>query len=163
MMRRLIDFLLARSARERRLLAGLVLVALPLAVVFGLLLPVQAQLESLRRAEAEAEVLYLWVAARASEAAELGPVERLEARPPIGSSGLEQGLIAAGLRGAVTDLGTRDNGIVELRFAEVDFTALANWISSARPEWGYDISNFRFEAGAQSGVVSATLSLTPQG
>jgi len=162
-MRRLVEFLLARTPRERRLLGGLVVFAVPLAVIFGVLLPMQAQLETARREEVEAAVLHLWVAERAAAAGASAPAAPRAARPPIGSSGLEQGLISAGLRGDVTDLGVRDDGVIELRFEQVDFTVLANWISAARPEWGYDISSFRFEARDVSGAVSATLSLAPQG
>ena len=81
---------------------------------------------------------------------------------PIGSSAIEESLIAANLRPFVSELGVGDGGVIELRFDLVKFTALADWISANDRTWGYDITSFRFEATDTSGKVSASLALTPQ-
>tara|TARA_R110002049_G_scaffold44333_3_gene129864 strand:- start:112509 stop:113000 length:492 start_codon:yes stop_codon:yes gene_type:complete len=162
MIDRLVDTLVKRTARERRMLGLTVLVGVPLAVAFGILLPLQTALQAARHDHIDALALQLWVAQRAGEAATLAPASVPESQTPVGSSGLERGLIDVGLRGDVSDLGVGDNGVIELRFDAVGFTALANWVSAAQPSWGYDITRFRFEATEVSGKVSATLTLTPR-
>jgi general secretion pathway protein M len=98
---------------------------------------------------------------RVGEKQELGRAPDTQQNTPIGSSGIEQSLIDAGLRADVADLGVRDSGVIELRFDLVTFTTLANWLSASKPNWGYTISTFRIEATDVSGKVSASLTLTP--
>lgn len=159
---RLIDLLLRLSPRERGLLAVAVLVVLPLAVVLGVLLPLGESRASAQRQLAEAQALQVWVQDRVAEQAQYTAAPAATPAAPIGSSGIEQGLIAAKLRRSVTELGAQAGGVVELRFDEVDFIRLANWMSAAHPDWGYDIESFRFEAGEEPGKVSARLVLKPR-
>lgn len=162
---RLIDLLLGLSSRERRLLAALVLAVLPLAAVFALLLPLQERRAAAAAALEEAQALQLWVQQRSAEKAALAQPGRVPepTGAPAGLSGLEQGLIAAGLRPALSELGTEAGGGVVLRFDSVDFTRLANWLSAAHPGWGYDIESFRFDAVDGPGRVAAWITLAPAG
>lgn len=162
MTRRLIDFLLRRSARERVLLGGLVLIALPLLLVFVVLLPLQDAQANARAANRQATALNVWVQERVTELGTFADAPQAAAQAPIGSSAIEESLITARLRPFVSELGVRDGGTIELRFDLVTFTDLANWISANNRAWGYDISSFRFEATEVSGKVSATLALTPK-
>lgn len=159
---RLIDFLLQRSGRERILLAALFAIGLPLAVVFAVLLPLKDRKDAALAANAEAVALNIWVQDRAAELTQFAESpQAAAAAEPIGSSAIEESLIAASLRPFVSELGVADGGVIELRFDLVKFTALADWISANSRTWGYDISSFRFEATQESGKVSARLALTP--
>jgi type II secretory pathway component PulM len=160
---RLIDFLLSRTARERFLLGALVAICLPLLVVFAVVIPLQEARRTATAEQTEARALAIWVNERVAELGTFADAPQLVARAPIGSSGLEQSLIDAGLRDQISDLGVGDAGVIELRFDRVRFITLVNWISANKPTWGYDISSFRFEATEESGKVSAILALTPQG
>ena len=157
----LVEFLSARPPRERWLIGLLVLIVLPLAVVFGLLLPLRDAQTDAQRAQSDATALQQWVVQRVGEKQELGRAPDTQQNAPIGSSGIEQSLIDAGLRADVADLGVRDSGVIELRFDLVTFTTLANWLSASKANWGYTISTFRIEATDVSGKVSASLTLTP--
>ena len=158
---RLIDFLLRLAPRERRLLGLLVLIVLPLGVVFGLLLPLQEARERALTERAEAVALNLWVQDRAAEMQGLQPSVDAEPRTAIGTSGIEEALIGAGLRDRLSELSSDSEGVVVLRFEDVRFTRLADWLSTVSQSWGYDIALFRFEAGDAPGNVAASLTLTP--
>ncbi|CUH63483.1 General secretion pathway, M protein [Thalassovita gelatinovora] len=159
---RLIDLLLRLSPRERGLLAIAVFVVGPLVVVFGLLLPLTERREAALQTEAEAVALHNWVQDRAAEQVQYGAAPQQVPQPAIGSSGIEQQLIDAQLRPSVSELATQAGGVVELRFDEVDFIRLANWMTSAHPDWGYAIASFRFEASDSPGKIAAWLVLRPQ-
>ncbi len=159
---RLIDLLLRLSPRERGLLAFAALVVLPLVIVLGILLPLSEKREAAQRDRADAQALQIWVQDRVAEQRQYAAAPAASPATPIGSSGIERGLIEAKLRRAVSELGTRTDGVVELRFDQVDFARLATWMSAAHPDWGYDIESFRFEAGEEPGKVSAWLVLTPR-
>ena len=155
---RLIDLLLRRAPRERLLLGLLVIAVLPTALWFAVLEPMAA-----RRAElTEVRALQDWVAARAAEMAALGQAENSGPAAPIGLSALEQSLISADLRPAVTGLANREGGGIDLRFEAVDFAVLMGWLSRQDPGWGYDIAAFRITRGEELGVVAAELQLVPQ-
>lgn len=158
----LVEFLAARPPRERWLIGALVLVVLPLAVVVGVLLPLRDAHDDALRAEIDARALQTWVVQRVGEKLELARAPDAQPVKAIGSSGIEQSLIDAGLRADVSELGVRDNGVIELRFDLVTFTTLANWLSASKPAWGYSVSSFRIEATDTSGKVSVSLALTPQ-
>ena len=159
----MIDLLVKCAPRERLLLGTLIFAVLPVALALGVLLPLHERRQQVAQAEAEARALFEWVAARVEDrqAFDLRPEHAPAA--PIGSSGIEQGLIAAGLRETVSELGSRSGGVVDLRFDDVDFAALANWLSQQAPGWGYTIESFRFEALETPARVSARLTLRPQG
>lgn len=159
---RLIALLLPLSPRERGLLGVMVLFVLPLAVVFGLLLPLAERKHTAAEARDQAIALHSWVQDRAAEAATLPQPATRGDTGPLGLAGIEQSLIEANLRPAVTSLGARGAGGVELVFERVDFLRLASWMSANHPGWGYDPVSYRFEATDQPGTVSAALILMPQ-
>lgn len=161
----LIDLLLRLSPRERALLAVAGLVAV-LGIGFGLLLPLQERRLAAELALQDAQALEAWVAARVVEKQALKGEDSVTPQDPIGSSGIEQGLINARLRVALSALSTTGDGGIDLRFERVDFIQLAQWLSQAHPGWGYHIDSFRLEAldaAADAGRVAAWISLSPAG
>ena len=159
----LIDFLLARSGRERGLLALLALVVVPLALIFGLALPLRQAQSAALAARTEAVAMNLWVQDRAGDLARLGDTPQAGPQPAIGMSGIEEALISAGLRDAVSDLSQDSRGQVSLRFEQVRFTRLMGWLSQTEPGWGYEVQAFRIEAGPVPADVAASFTLVPQG
>lgn len=158
---RLIDMLLRLSPRERRLLGLACGLVLPLAVVFGLLLPLHDSHARARAARDDARALQLWVAESAREKTRLARHAAPPVGPPIGSAGIEQSLIAANLRSAVSTLGAQADGSVDLRFEAVNFRRLADWLSATHPGWGYDIRSYVFEPGPRPGTAALQLILVP--
>ena len=161
MSRRLIDVLLRLSRRERWLLGIVVFALLPVAVILGGLVPLQERRAAAEQAQAEARALQDWVGARVGEKQALARNMTAAPGEPIGSSGLEQGLIAARLRNAISALEATGAGGIELRFDEVDFLRVAHWLTSSHPGWGYQITGLRIEALETPGMVATWLSLTP--
>lgn len=155
---RLLDLLLRLAPRERRLLALLIFGVLPAAVLFGLLLPLADRRDAALAAEAEALALRDWTLARR---AEIPASAGAEGAPPVGSVGVEQSLVAAGLRGAVSELGSRAGDVLELRFDAVPFVPLASWLTGEEPRWGYRIAGLRLEALERPGMVAAQMTLVP--
>ena len=80
----------------------------------------------------------------------------------MGTSGIEQSQIDAGLRGDISDLVQDRAGQINLRFDNVRFTQLMTWLSETEPGWGYDVMQFRIEAAPEPANVSAVLTLEPQ-
>lgn len=159
---RLIDMLLRLAPRERLLLALLVLIILPVGLVLGILMPLQDARETALSERTQAVALNLWVQERVGEAQILKQSPRTGPRIVVGTSEIEQDLIGAGLRDAISELSSDSDGVVALRFDNVRFTQLAGWLSGLNPNWGYDISMFRFEATETPANVAATLTLVPQ-
>lgn len=158
----LVDWLAGRAPRERWLLGLLVVVVLPAALWLGVLAPLAERRAAAEAALAEARALQGWVADRAADMAALGPAPATTgARAPIGSAGLEQSLIVAGLRRAVSDLAGDGTGAVTLRFDAVDFRKLVVWMSGAEADWGYAIARLRLRATDRPGQVAADLDLVP--
>lgn len=157
-----IEMLLRLTSRERGLLALLVFCAVPAALWFGLLEPLGQTRDAARTDLREAQALTEWVAGRAAEQALLGRPEDSGPRRPIGSSGLEQSLISAGLRDLVSALTNRSQEEIEVRFDDVPFVDLVRWMDQSDPEWGYDIINLRLERTEAPGRVMADLVLAPQ-
>lgn len=158
---RLIDFLLPLSPRERILLGISVFVVLPLAVIFGLLLPLSEARTKALQMQTEAIALDDWVTDRAAEMARLdAAIPAQPSGPPIGLAGLEKSLISAQLRGSVSTIGARADGGIELVFDQVDFRRLANWLSASHPNWGYAVENYRFDGLEQPGKITASVLLS---
>mmetsp|Transcript_23981 Transcript_23981/g.43866 ORF Transcript_23981/g.43866 Transcript_23981/m.43866 type:complete len:164 (-) Transcript_23981:555-1046(-) len=163
MMDRILDWLAGRTTRERTLIALCGLVALPLCLVFTVLLPLsEARTEAIVAREAASD-LERWVIGRAQSVQALGPVTEAGSRAAIGSTGLEAALVEADLWPQVSDLAVQEGGVIELTFETVVFTKLADWVSRQAPDWGYDIGSFRLEALEETGRVSARFVLRPAG
>ena len=159
---RFIDMLLRLAPRERLLLGLLVLIVLPVGIVVGLLMPMQDARETAISERTQAVALNLWVQDRVGDIQALKQSPNRGPRKAVGTSEIEQDLIRAGLRDAVGELSSDSNGVVALRFDNVRFTHLANWLSGLNTDWGYDITVFRFEATETPANVAATITLTPQ-
>ncbi len=158
----LIDLLLRLAPRERLLLALLFLLVLPLAAWLIWLAPLADRRTDAALALKDARALNLWVRQRAADQALLTQTGGLGPQSPIGTSGIEQSLIAARLRDRISELTNQSGGVVELRFETVPFEDLINWLAESDPGWGYDIDNFRIERSDEPGIVFATLTLSPQ-
>jgi general secretion pathway protein M len=159
---RLIDMLLKLSSRERLLTGLMMFVILPLALVFGLLLPIQDRHAQAITKRVDALALGQWVQERIDEKAHLAQTPAARIGPPIGSAEIENSLIAANLRSAVTALGVQGDGNIELSFDRVNFMRLANWLSATHPDWGYSIQSYQFDPDQDPGFAAARLILTPR-
>ena len=158
---RLLDFLLGLTPRER-LLLGLTGLVLGLGLGFGLLLPLHEQRLHRETQLQEVQALERWIAERIAEKQSLNRSVDPVSQAPIGTSGIERGLIAARLRPALTSLASQSDGGLDLRFERVDFSQLGRWLAAAHPGWGYEITRFRLEAlEGDPGRVAAWLSLAP--
>lgn len=164
MWERVIQYLIGRSRRERWLLAMMIVLALPMAAVFGLVLPLSEARAAAQNRVNEARLIDEWVADQAAlylaQGAILGDAGA-EIRPPIGISGIEQSLVEAGLRKDVTELANSADGGVTLRFESVAFTGLTKWLSQNEKSWGYDLDAFKFTRGARDDAVEAEFKLVP--
>ncbi|MEP2785126.1 MAG: type II secretion system protein GspM [Pseudoruegeria sp.] len=160
----MIGVLAGLNPRERVLLALLGGVVLPLAILFGLLLPLQEQRTAARAALQDASALQLWVQEQARRAPAPSQSDSPLDAPSgaIGTSGIEQALLQANLRENVTRLSNQSNGIVTLSFESIAFDVLTDWLSAMRPIWGYDVQAILLERGVEAGLVQADLTLVPQ-
>ncbi|MDU8925817.1 type II secretion system protein GspM [Alisedimentitalea sp. MJ-SS2] len=161
----MIDWLVARTGRERGLLGVLFAILVPLGLILGVLLPLGERRAGAERALEEARMLNIWVAARAEEAAALGlvPVESAKEIAPIGISALEQGLKQAGLWPYVSRLEARSEGGIALDFQEVEFVDLITWLQTVAPRWGYGFEGFRFEPREVPAMVKVSIALSEVG
>lgn len=161
---RLLRSLIGLSPRERGLLAFLGVVVAPLAIAYGVVLPVLNARQEARQALDEAQSLRRWVAEQANQNAALlaAPAEvTAPAGPPIGVSGIEESLVDAGLRDDVSRLANESDGGISLGFESVRFGALTGWLVDAEPGWGYDLTAFTFTRADTPDTVSAEFTLAP--
>lgn len=155
---RLVSFIIALSQRERWLIAGLFGFALPLAAVFFWILPLAEARTNAKSLLGQASALQQWVQTKTVENAVLAaqqPQGKSTGKAILGISGIEESLKQAGLRDAVDRLAARDAGAIELRFKDVEFDKLTDWLTEIEPVWGYAINTFRFERTDRLGLVSA--------
>ncbi|QAX32071.1 type II secretion system protein GspM [Leisingera sp. NJS204] len=162
MISRLAGLLLPLNRRERLLLAALLLAVLPLGAGFALLLPLHERRLAAEQAQAEAAALQAWAAGRLAEKQTLARSAPPAPGAPAGLSGIEQRLIAAGLRRRLSGLGSGPGETVELRFDSIGFEELGAFLMGAHPAWGYRLRSFRFEAQEAPGRVAAWITLAPQ-
>lgn len=147
------------SERERFLLGVMTLVALPLAVFFLGVQPLLDARDTAARQAQEAAALRDWVAAQVRVFPEDAQAQAAQTSGAIGITGIEDGLVAWGVRDAVSQLANRDNG-VDIAFDAVPFDLLGQWLVSQTPDWGYDIRAFRVEM-VSLGLVNARFELEP--
>ncbi|MCT8161669.1 type II secretion system protein M [Pseudoruegeria sp. SHC-113] len=153
-----------RSPRERRLLALLVVVGIA-GLAFAILAPLREARLSAEARVLEERALQGWVQARTAEFSALAAASpALPEAPtaPIGTSGIEESLIAARLRNKVSRLSAEGDGRVSLAFDTVEFTRLMTWLSGVSARWGYQIEAFSLARTAPEGSVQAELSLAPR-
>lgn len=158
----LVDLLLKLTRRERALLGLMCVVMVPAVLWMVVVAPLAEARATAVRANQDVQALGLWVVDRAAEEAQLVGAGQRVPVSAIGTSGLEQSLVAAGLRDQVTELSGQADGRAELRFGAVPFVSLARWLSDEDPEWGYDIAIIHLERGTEPGIVAADLTLVPQ-
>lgn len=160
-------FLTQRSARERWLLALLVLIAAPLAFALLVVQPLLAGRDAARDALAQAQAEREWYAEQQALLAQLPRVsaETDSAAPvtttPIGLGAFDAQLDAAGFVPHVTRLESTPAQGMELSLQGVAFEALMPWLYGLAGETGYDVLSLRVEAGNAAGRVDAEVSLAP--
>ena len=154
-MDRMIDALGRLSGRERWLLALLLAVVGPLALGLLWLAPLAETRKAALERLSEARALQVWVQGRAAEKALIVAVAAPEKHPPIGASGLEQSLISADLRGALSSLSDLGDGVALLtyRSAEVgdDGEAARHALRTSLWVRGRDGWQIRFHQGTPTG------------
>jgi len=162
---RLAAWLIARSPRERLLLALLAVALLALGALEGVVRPVEARREAARAALAEVAALEVWLAARRLELAALPPApgEAAPAAAPAGLGGLEERLVAHGLRAAVGFIANTAGGGVALRFQAVEFAPLMAWLEAVEAADGYRLAGLRLRRAEEGGTVEAEIELAPAG
>lgn len=157
-MSRLSQFLEARTARERVLLALLGLIGLPLAFLVVVALPLLEARRTARAELAEAEALHSWYAARQAEIAALPagtrPVE------PAGLGAIEAALGEVALRAGLDRLSPTQTGGVEAAFSDVPFGAMMAWLDHDLPVLGYRLTALTL-VRAGEGRVGALVRIEP--
>ncbi|MCG6902171.1 MAG: type II secretion system protein M [Rhodobacter sp.] len=151
------------SGRERALLLVFALFAVPLAVIFLLVLPLLETRDAAREQATQAAATLAWVSdqVRAYPADTDAPGQAASTgAASMGISAIEESLVRAGLRQYVSQLANRTGGGVDLALQSVPFDQLGGWLREMTPLWGYRIAAFRFEAG-DPGLVNATFELEP--
>lgn len=157
----LVDTLTALSTRERRLVGLLLAIVLPLAVVFLVIVPLVERRSAGAQTLGEAEDLLEWVQ---SNARLYAAVSEPGAEAPTGVpglAGLEQSLVATGLRDQLAALTNRGGGAVELSFDAIAFDRLMIWLTELPQDTGYQAGEVTVEATETPGTVSARLVLEP--
>ena len=150
------------SARERILLVCFAGFLLPVAVFWGVALPLVERREAARDAvmvaHAEQEWLYQM---RAERERFVAGAERPSASAiePIRPSGIEASLIEAGLREAVAAFGTPADDVIALRFQTIGFVQLMSWLQVTEQESGYRLVRLQLTRGEQPGNVVAEVQL----
>jgi type II secretory pathway component PulM len=115
--------------------------------------------QSATRRLAETQAIEHWVMARNAEFRALGDRAASRDVAPVGISGIERSLVAAGLRGAVDTLEDGRDGRIELSFGSVSFREFALYADRISTELGYDIDALRIEGGETPDLVSVSLEL----
>lgn len=153
------------SMRERVMLGFLVLIVLPVATIFLVVLPLNAAVKTQNTALADAQKEQQWVQSQTMQAKRLGLGQVQSSRQvqdPLGLSGLEESLRNARLRQSVGRMANREQGAVEISFEQVEFSQLANWVNANQDNWGYDIQTFRIDKHTRTGFVDAEFYMEPQ-
>ena len=162
MVDRFVSLILSRNVRERVLIGALVMVVLPMAAIFLLVLP---SLQALSNSHQDVQAAHLestWVAQKVRDNGAVrvsGP--KREKIDPLGLSGLEEVLRNAGLHQSVGRMANRDAGAIEITFEQVEFEQLARWVSVNQSSWGYTIQTFRIDDHIRDGFVDAEFHLEP--
>jgi len=148
------------SARERRLLAGALVVSV-FALVYLLLIEpawngresVQARLPALRAQVAEADLMV-------AEARRLSTAAAASPRPSLQSVRvrLEQSLESAGLRAGLQQIQATES-LIDLRLRGVPFAAWIGWLDSALRETRLRVADLSVTREADPGLVSIRMVL----
>jgi type II secretory pathway component PulM len=165
MLNRLRQWLSGLSPRETGLLVVLGGVALPVAVVFAVVLPVLEAHAAAGRAAALARADLDWLrgqlaaADRAGLLAMAAPAVAPVSDRATGLAALERSLVDAGLRQQVGFIGNAEGNGVRIEFEQVGFAAFMDWLGETEARFAYDIGALRIERGAGPGMVMAAVVL----
>ena len=148
------------SARERRLLAGTLVVA-GCAIVFLMLIEpavngreaVQARLPALRAQVAEADLM-VGEARRLSSIAAAAPRASLQSVRVR----LEQSIESAGLRPGLQQIQATES-LIDLRFRGVPFATWLNWLDSALRDTRLRVADLSITRDAEPGAVTIRMVL----
>lgn len=156
-------FLAGRTRSERSWLLVLVLVVLPAGVLFGIALPLLERRDESRQQLADLLEQQIWLDQRMAEFRRLGPSAEGASTGGPGLVEVEQSLVEAGLRGAVTRLANLGDGGIDLRMEDVDFGDLAAWLDGLEAGWPLAIRSFRMVRAETPGRVGVDLQLNSGG
>ena len=165
MLESLAHFLARLTSRDQVLAALLALVLIPTGLAWGVILPLIERREAAQETAAAAEALQEWLIERRAELAAL-PINHhsmaQHAAEPVGLAGLEVGLIEADLHDHVSLLANTTGEAVHLRFDEVEFVAVASWLSATLQNSAYGLTALRLTRGSAAGMVTAEVQMTPR-
>lgn len=157
---RLAQALVTRTARERWLIALLMGIVVPVGLIAAVAQPMAAARTAALAELDSARDLADWVAERRAVLPPLPAARTAVANvDPIGISGIEASLVAAGLRPAVASLSNAPDGGISLRFESVQFSLLMPWVDDTEALSGYVLSAFRIAALDRPDLVQAELEL----
>jgi general secretion pathway protein M len=148
------------AARERKLLALALIVAIIAIIHLGLVEPawqgrdaIEARLPLLRQQVAEADALV-------TEARALSPAASASARPslPAVRLRLEQSLEAAGLRGALQQIQSSDT-LIDLRLRDIGFSVWLNWLEPVLRETRLRVADLSITRESEPGRVTVRMVL----
>ena len=149
-------WLATKSPAERRVIA--VVAALVLLVILWVLLwePLQRDVRRLR-VERDARATALALARH--DVDEITTLQRAPAAPPVDvKSAVQQSLVSAGLRNAVTDLQWPQSR-AQITFAAVEFASLVRWLEALQRDTGIAVREATLSARVEPGTVRAELVL----
>jgi len=149
-------WLATKSPTERRVIAT---IAILVAIVLLWLLawdPLQRDVQRLRLENGREQAA---LALAHHEVDEITALQRAAASPPADvRTAVQQSLVTAGLRSAVTDLQWPQSR-AQVTFAGVEFTALARWLERLHRDNGIVVREATLSARVEPGAVRAELVL----
>ncbi|MFN7002560.1 MAG: type II secretion system protein GspM [Roseinatronobacter sp.] len=159
MIRGLENFLLARTPRERWLLAILLVIGMPLGWYQGVIVPLEQREAAARQALLESRALERWLEAQRAELAALPVAVETEELPLPGLGAIDARLQAAGLDAA---LSTATGGGVSVVLEDAEYVVLMPWLELFERETGYVLAQLSLRRGDLPGQVRAELVLRPE-
>lgn len=158
----LVNFLLARTRRERWLLGLVVVIGLPLGWYQGVIVPLETRAAEARQTLEDGRALQIWLDARRIELAALPEREALAPRNLPGLSAIEGSLHSAGLDNRVSTLATATGGGIALQLEGVEFTALMPWLDQFERDTGYRLAQLALRRSDRAGEVAAEILVQPE-
>ena len=149
------------SRRERFLVIALIAGAVPIALWALVAVPLQESRDRAFGEVAGAQADYVWAAEKVQQFTVLADRNVPEVLEPAGIAGLEEALIADGLRSAVTALETTRNGGLRLRINDISFDVFGRFLEAAVNRLGYQIATLRITPLQRPGQIEASLDLVP--
>ena len=161
-MTQMMNFLLARTRRERWLLGILFFAGLPLGWYQGVIVPLETRAAEARQALDDSRALQQWLEARRVELDALPEPNARAPRSLPGLSAIEGSLRQAGLDDSITTLATATGGGVALQMEDVEFTEVMPWLDQFERETGYRMAQLTLRRAEIAGHVAAEILLQPE-